>query len=87
MSLQVLCTKPDIKGSFRKIDHTEEGEQSSSQQVLRSAEREFEFSTHRFYCEKAVAFGKKRKAVDVFAVRTVETKDTILAVCKELKNL
>lgn len=77
------CAPNQIAKALRKTDHTEKSMQSSSQQVLRSAEKEFDFSTHCFYCGDAVASGKKRKASDVVAVRTVETKDTILAVCKE----
>ena len=36
-----------------------------------------------FYCGEPVACGKKRKKYDVASVRTIKTKDTILAICQE----
>ena len=56
---------------------------NTGQQVLRSAERQFNFSTDCFYCGELATFGRKRKVSDVVPVRTVETRDTILAVCQE----
>ena len=46
--------------------------------VLRSAEQQFNFCTDCFFCGKPATFGKKRKSSDVFTVRTVEMRDTIL---------
>ena len=51
--------------------------------VLRSAERQFNFSTDCFFCGKPAIIGRKRKVSDVVPVRTVETRDTVLAVCQE----
>ena len=51
--------------------------------VLRSAEQQFNFSTDCFFCGKPAMFGKKRKSSDVFTVKTVEVRDTILGVCRE----
>ena len=51
--------------------------------ALRSAEKQFNFSTDCFFCAKPAAFGRKRKSTDVFQVRTVEVRDNILAVCHE----
>ena len=59
----------------------------SGQVSLRSAERQFKYSTHCFYCGEPATCGKKRKSYDVVAVRTVETKDTILAICQERADL
>ena len=51
---------------------------NTGQQVLRSAERQFNFSTDCFYCGKPATFGRQRKDSDVVPVRTVETRDTII---------
>ena len=56
---------------------------SSSHRVLRSAEQEFSFCTDCFYCGKPAILGRKRKVSGVFTVRTVETRDTILGICKK----
>ena len=51
--------------------------------MLRSAERQFNFSTDCFFCGKPATLGRKRKSSYVVLVRTVETRDTILKVCCE----
>lgn len=51
--------------------------------VLRSAEKQFHFNTDCFFCGKPAMVGRKRKSPDVFPVKTVEEKDTILTVCRE----
>ncbi len=56
---------------------------TTSQQVLRSAEKQFNFRSDCFYCGKPAVLGRKRKISDVVPVKTVETRDTILDVCKE----
>ena len=48
-----------------------------------SAERQFNFSTDCFFGGKPGIFDRKRKVSDVVPVRTVETRDTVLAVCQE----
>ena len=42
---------------------------NTGQQVLRSAEMQFNFSTDCFYCGELATFGRKRKASDVVPVR------------------
>ena len=54
--------------------------------TLRSAQREFNFSTDCFFCGKSALVAKKRKSSEVVPVRTVEIKDTILAVCRERED-
>ena len=56
---------------------------NTGKQVLRSAERQFNFSTDCFFCGKPATLGRKRKSSYVVLVRTVETRDTILKVCCE----
>ena len=56
---------------------------SSPKQVLMSAERPFNFSTDCFFCGQPAVSGRKRKALDVFTVRTVKMKDTVLTLCRE----
>ena len=56
---------------------------NAEKQVLRSAKKEFNFSTKCFYCGEPVISGRKRKGTQVIPVRTVETKGTILAICHE----
>ena len=56
---------------------------NAEKQVLRSAEKEFNFSTNCFYCGEPAISGRKRKGTQVIPVRTVETKDTTLAICHE----
>ena len=51
--------------------------------VLRSTEKRFDFSTDCFFCGKTATFGRKRKSSDVVPVKTLEVRDTILAVCHE----
>ena len=46
----------------------------AGKQILRSAERQFNFSADCFYCMQLVSTGRKRKGSDVVTVRTVETK-------------
>ena len=78
------CKPEQIVKDLRKKDQAQEGTVLPAQkQVLRSAERPFNFSTHFFFCGKPALVGKKRKTPDVFQVKTVETRDTILAVCRE----
>lgn len=50
---------------------------------LRSAEKLFNFNSDCFFCGRPATFGKKRKSSDVVQVRTVEVRDTILAVYSE----
>ena len=85
MSAQV-CSPNQIAKALRKSVEsleTDENVATSSQTTLRSAESQFEYSTQCFYCGEPVACGKKRKKYDVASVRTIETKDTILAICQE----
>ena len=56
---------------------------NTGQKVLRSSKRQFNFSTDCFFLGKPAIFGRKRKGSDVVPVRTVETRDTVLAVCQE----
>ena len=55
----------------------------ASSSSVRSAESPFNFSTDCFFCGKPAILGRKRKTPDVFQVKTVETRDAILAVCRE----
>ena len=55
-------------------------------QVLRSAEKEFNFSINCFYCGEPAISGRKRNGIQVIPVRIVETKDTILAICHERRD-
>ena len=59
---------------------------NTEKQVLRSAEKEFNFSTNCFYCGEPAMSGKKSKGTPVIMVRTVKTKDTILAICHERED-
>ena len=75
--------KPDqiakaLRSKEQQVMHT-----NTEKQVLRSAEKVFNFSTNCFYCGEPAITGRKRKGTQVIAVRTVETKDTILAICHE----
>jgi len=55
---------------------------SDGKHVLRSTQKQFNFGTDCFFCGKPAFFDKKRKtSEDVSTVKTVETKDTILAIC------
>ena len=51
---------------------------SSDTHVLMSSEEQFSFKIH---CQ--AKFGRKRKTQDVFQVKTMELKDTLLAICHE----
>ncbi len=53
---------------------------TTSQQVLRSAGKQFNFRSDCFYCGKPAVLERKRKISDVVPVKTVETRDTILDV-------
>ena len=50
---------------------------------LRCKEGEFNFKSHCFFCGQLAKAGSKRKSSDILTVRTIEMKDTILAVCRE----
>ena len=76
------CSPNQIAKALRNVE-TDENVATGSQTTLRSAESQFEYSTQCFYCGEPVACGKKRKNYDVVSVRTIETKDTILAICQE----
>ena len=78
------CAPHQIAKSIRQtvqqgVDHST----YSNPKVLRLAQGQFDFGTECFYCGQPVTLGRKRKSSDVITVRTVETRDTILAVCKE----
>ncbi len=47
---------------------------------LRSKEGEFNFKSHCFFCGQLAKVGSKRKGFVILTVRTIEMKDTILAV-------
>ena len=52
--------------------------------VLRSAEkRQFQFNSDCFFCGQPTINRGKRKSQDVIAVRTIELKEKILAICCE----
>ncbi len=52
--------------------------------VLRSAEkRQFQFNTDCFFCGQVAVNLGKRKSQEVVAVRTVELKENVLAICRE----
>lgn len=78
---RMYCAPYEITKARRQTLHQDLS--STGQHVLRSAEKQFDFRSDCFYCGKPVASGKKRKASLVVPVRTVETRDTILAVCRE----
>ena len=50
---------------------------------LRSAEKQFNFSTDCFFCGTPAKLGRKRRSSNVFPVQTVELRDTILAMFHE----
>ena len=50
---------------------------------LRSAKKTSNFRTDYFFCGTPVTLGRKRKSFNVFHVKTVELRDTILALCHE----
>ena len=75
--------KPDqiakaLRSKERQVMHM-----NTEKQVLRLAEKVFNFSTNCFYCGEPAISGRKREGTQVITVRTVETKDTILAICHE----
>lgn len=74
------CAPHEITKARRQTLH--QNLSTTSQQVLRSAERQFDFRSDCFYCGKPVASEKKRKASLVVPVRTVETRD-IFWLCVE----
>ena len=58
---------------------------ASKRQVLLSEDK-FCFNSNCFFCGQPAMIGNKRKGFDVVSVRTVELKNTILAVCRERKD-
>ena len=75
--------KPDQIAKARRLGDHKDVATCARKQILRSAERQFNFSTDCFYCGQPVSTWRKRKGSDVLTVRTVETNDTILGVCEE----
>ena len=75
--------KPDQIAKALRSKEQQVISMNAEKQVLRSAEKEFNFSTNCFYCGEPAISGRKRKGTQVIPVRTVETKDTILAICHE----
>ena len=75
--------KPDEIAKILRL----KGQQSIAvitvKQVLRSAEKVFDFSTDCFFCGESVTIGRKRKSTEVVTVKTVEIREIILAVCRE----
>ena len=75
--------KPDEIAKILRL----KGQQSTAvitvKQVLRSAEKVFDFSTDCFLCGESVTIGRKRKSTEVVTVKMVEIRETILAVCRE----
>lgn len=52
--------------------------------ALRSSEKsQFQFSSDCFFCAQPAINRRKRKSKDVVAVRTIELKDSILAICHQ----
>ena len=51
--------------------------------ALRSTERLFTWSTDCFFCGHPTKMGRKRKSPDVYSVKTIEMRSTILAICHE----
>ena len=76
---RIYCNPQQISKAIRP----EKLNQKDMKRTLRSNEDIFNFKTHCFYCGQLTKHKGKRKAFDIVNVRTVELKDTILAVCEE----
>lgn len=78
---RIYCSPHQIAKDTRKEES--KTSTSSDTHVLRSSEEPFSFKTHCLFCGSSAKFGKKRKTPDVLHVKTIELKDTLLAICCE----
>jgi len=78
---RIYCNPHQIAKDTRKEES--KASTSSDRHVLRSSEEGFSFNTDCLFCGRPAKFGRKRKTQDVLQVKTIELKDTLLAICRE----
>ena len=78
---RIYCNPHQIAKDSRKEESNVST--TSDTHVLRSSEEQFAYKTHCLFCGRPAKFGRKRKMQDVLNVRTIEFKDTLLAICRE----